>query len=205
MVKTLKLFHCCFWPIECILAKYFCLSYYLYLILLTSNELSLSLSVSIRFVSDYALNGFKALCQHKLLQAMQKSYLVPEASRTYPLSLLEWTATRKKAHMVLQVHCFDGKIMYDKQKRINVCHGHWTKQHWLKGSPSPNVIINHLPHVDPKQEKLCSSSEHNLGYFGWKPGGLLLSHWLHTIKLQFLGWSIPLKKLLTQKWQFAAN
>uniref|UniRef100_A0A8C1Z402 Myosin XVAb n=1 Tax=Cyprinus carpio TaxID=7962 RepID=A0A8C1Z402_CYPCA len=62
----------------------------------------------LKFVSDYALNGFKALCQHKLLQAMQKSYLVPEASRTYPLSLLEWTATRKKAHMVLQVHCFDG-------------------------------------------------------------------------------------------------
>ncbi|XP_058637959.1 LOW QUALITY PROTEIN: unconventional myosin-XV [Onychostoma macrolepis] len=62
----------------------------------------------LKFVSDYALNGFKALCQHKLIQAMQKSYLVPEASRTYPLSLLEWTATRKKAHMVLQVHCFDG-------------------------------------------------------------------------------------------------
>ncbi|XP_048053699.1 unconventional myosin-XV isoform X1 [Megalobrama amblycephala] len=62
----------------------------------------------LKFVSDYALNGFKALCQHKLLQAMQKSYLVPEASRTYPPSLLEWTATRKKAHMVLQVHCFDG-------------------------------------------------------------------------------------------------
>ncbi|KAK7166705.1 hypothetical protein R3I93_006462 [Phoxinus phoxinus] len=62
----------------------------------------------LKFVSDYALNGFKALCQHKLVQAMQKSHLVPEASRTYPPSLLEWTATRKKAHMVLQVHCFDG-------------------------------------------------------------------------------------------------
>ncbi|KAL7846059.1 hypothetical protein AOLI_G00242510 [Acnodon oligacanthus] len=62
----------------------------------------------LKFVSDYALNGFKALCQHKLLQAMQKSHLGPEAARTYPLSLLEWTANRKKAHMVLQVHCFDG-------------------------------------------------------------------------------------------------
>ncbi|XP_051558226.1 unconventional myosin-XV [Myxocyprinus asiaticus] len=62
----------------------------------------------LKFLSDYALNGFKALCQHKLLQAMQKSYLIPEASRTYPPSLLEWTANRKKAHMVLQVHCFDG-------------------------------------------------------------------------------------------------
>ncbi|XP_066511963.1 unconventional myosin-XV [Hoplias malabaricus] len=62
----------------------------------------------LKFVSDYALNGFKALCQHKLLQAMQKSHLGPETSRTYPPSLLEWTANRKKAHMVLQVHCFDG-------------------------------------------------------------------------------------------------
>ncbi|XP_072514080.1 unconventional myosin-XV [Salminus brasiliensis] len=62
----------------------------------------------LKFVSDYALNGFKALCQHKLLQAMQKSHLGPEAARAYPLSLLEWTANRKKAHMVLQVHCFDG-------------------------------------------------------------------------------------------------
>ncbi|KAL7852962.1 hypothetical protein SRHO_G00187470 [Serrasalmus rhombeus] len=62
----------------------------------------------LKFVSDYALNGFKVLCQHKLLQAMQKSCLGPEAARTYPLSLLEWTANRKKAHMVLQVHCFDG-------------------------------------------------------------------------------------------------
>lgn len=61
-----------------------------------------------RFVSDYALNGFKALCQHKLLHAMQKCHLGPEAARTYPLSLLEWTANRKKAHMALQVHCLDG-------------------------------------------------------------------------------------------------
>ncbi|XP_030634878.1 unconventional myosin-XV [Chanos chanos] len=62
----------------------------------------------LKFVSDYALNDFKALCQHKLLQAMQKSHLGPEAARTYPPSLLEWTASRKKAHMVLQVYCFDG-------------------------------------------------------------------------------------------------
>ncbi|KAA0722587.1 Unconventional myosin-XV [Triplophysa tibetana] len=62
----------------------------------------------LKFVSDYALNGFKALCQHKLLQAMQKSKLVPNASRTYPPSLLEWTVNRKKARVVLQVYCFDG-------------------------------------------------------------------------------------------------
>ncbi|MCJ8747709.1 hypothetical protein PDJAM_G00156470 [Pangasius djambal] len=62
----------------------------------------------LKFVSDYALNGFKALCQHKLLHAMQKCQAGSEAARTYPLSLLEWTANRKKAHMALQVHCLDG-------------------------------------------------------------------------------------------------
>uniref|UniRef100_A0A673K1D4 Unconventional myosin-XV-like n=1 Tax=Sinocyclocheilus rhinocerous TaxID=307959 RepID=A0A673K1D4_9TELE len=62
----------------------------------------------LKFVSDHAYNGFKAVGQHKLIQAMQKSLYGPEAARTYPLSLLEWTANRKKANMVLQVHCFDG-------------------------------------------------------------------------------------------------
>ncbi|XP_036422587.1 unconventional myosin-XV isoform X1 [Colossoma macropomum] len=62
----------------------------------------------LKFVSDYAYDGYKALCQHKLIQAMQKSLYGPETARTYPLSLLEWTANRKKANMVLQVHCFDG-------------------------------------------------------------------------------------------------
>ncbi|XP_022539080.2 unconventional myosin-XV isoform X1 [Astyanax mexicanus] len=62
----------------------------------------------LKFVSDYGYNGYKALCQHKLIQAMQKSLYGPETARTYPLSLLEWTANRKKANMVLQVHCFDG-------------------------------------------------------------------------------------------------
>ncbi|XP_073801014.1 unconventional myosin-XV isoform X2 [Danio rerio] len=62
----------------------------------------------LKFVSDHAYNEFKAVGQHKLIQAMQKSLYGPETARTYPLSLLEWTANRKKANMVLQVHCFDG-------------------------------------------------------------------------------------------------
>ncbi|XP_030645611.1 LOW QUALITY PROTEIN: unconventional myosin-XV [Chanos chanos] len=62
----------------------------------------------LKFVSDHAYDDYKAICQHKLIQAMQKSLYGPETARTYPLSLLEWTANRKKANMVLQVHCFDG-------------------------------------------------------------------------------------------------
>lgn len=67
-----------------------------------------------RFVSDHAPAGCQALLQHRLIQANQKSQIgsgsATETSRTYPLSLLEWTANRKKANMVLHVHCFDGEL-----------------------------------------------------------------------------------------------
>lgn len=66
-----------------------------------------------RFVSDHAATGCQALLQHRLIQASQKTQQssgpAPETSRTYPLSLLEWTTNRKKANMALHVHCFDGK------------------------------------------------------------------------------------------------
>lgn len=75
---------------------------------LNATRLNLAF-VCLRFVSDHAYNGYKAVGQHKLIQAMQKSLYGPETARTYPLSLLEWTANRKKANMVLQVHCFDGE------------------------------------------------------------------------------------------------
>ncbi|KAM3597250.1 uncharacterized protein V6R79_001885 [Siganus canaliculatus] len=66
----------------------------------------------LKFVSDHGPAGCQALLQHRLIQANQKAQLgsgsAPETSRTYPLSLLEWTVNRKKANMVLHVHCFDG-------------------------------------------------------------------------------------------------
>ncbi|XP_054616352.1 unconventional myosin-XV isoform X2 [Dunckerocampus dactyliophorus] len=66
----------------------------------------------LKFVSDYAPVGCQALLQHRLIQANEKMQLssgpTSETARTYPLSLLEWTANRKKANMVLHLHCFDG-------------------------------------------------------------------------------------------------
>ncbi|XP_027140664.1 unconventional myosin-XV [Larimichthys crocea] len=66
----------------------------------------------LKFVSDKSPAGCQALLQHRLIQGNQKTQLgsgsSPETARTYPLSLLEWTANRKKANMVLHVHCFDG-------------------------------------------------------------------------------------------------
>uniref|UniRef100_A0A671TUP7 Myosin XVA n=1 Tax=Sparus aurata TaxID=8175 RepID=A0A671TUP7_SPAAU len=62
----------------------------------------------LKFVSDYGPEGYDCVCQHRLLQALQRLNFGPEYVRTYPPCLLEWTANRKRAHTVLHIHCFDG-------------------------------------------------------------------------------------------------
>ncbi|XP_044046114.1 unconventional myosin-XV isoform X3 [Siniperca chuatsi] len=62
----------------------------------------------LKFVSDYGSEGYDCVCQHRLLQALQRLNVGPEYVRTYPPCLLEWTANRKRAHTVLHIHCFDG-------------------------------------------------------------------------------------------------
>uniref|UniRef100_A0A3Q3KAQ7 Myosin XVAb n=1 Tax=Monopterus albus TaxID=43700 RepID=A0A3Q3KAQ7_MONAL len=60
-----------------------------------------------QFVSDYGPEGYDSVCQHRLLQALQRLNVGPEYVRTYPPCLLEWTANRKRAHTVLHIYCFD--------------------------------------------------------------------------------------------------
>ncbi|GLD52116.1 unconventional myosin-XV-like protein, partial [Lates japonicus] len=62
----------------------------------------------LKLVSDYGPEGYDCVCQHRLLQALQRLNVGPEYVRTYPPCLLEWTANRKRAHTVLHIHCFDG-------------------------------------------------------------------------------------------------
>ncbi|XP_055797253.1 unconventional myosin-XV-like [Salvelinus fontinalis] len=89
----------------------------------------------LKFVSDHAPAGCRALLQHRLIQANQKSRLVsgsaPETARTYPLALLEWTANRKRANMVLQVTCFDGESF--------LC----PVQSWTSGEDLAGDILRH--------------------------------------------------------------
>ncbi|XP_068509540.1 unconventional myosin-XV isoform X3 [Syngnathus scovelli] len=89
----------------------------------------------LKFVSDHAVMDYQALLQHRLIQASQKRQQspgpAPETSRTYPLSLLEWTANRKKANMVLQVHCFDGSSF--------LCPVH----SWTSGEDLAGDILHH--------------------------------------------------------------
>lgn len=61
-----------------------------------------------RFVSDYAFAGYKPVCQRKLMHAMAHSHLGAAAARTFPPSLLEWTANRRQASMALDLYCFNG-------------------------------------------------------------------------------------------------
>ncbi|NXF16711.1 MYO15 protein, partial [Rhodinocichla rosea] len=63
----------------------------------------------LKFVSDYAFAGYKPVCQRKLMQAMARSQLGAAAARTFPPSLLEWTANRRQASMALDLHCFNGE------------------------------------------------------------------------------------------------
>uniref|UniRef100_UPI00398E9BF8 unconventional myosin-XV-like isoform X2 n=1 Tax=Pristiophorus japonicus TaxID=55135 RepID=UPI00398E9BF8 len=62
----------------------------------------------LKFVSDHAYNGFKSVCQHRLMQAMRKAKYGPEGARSYPPCLLEWTGNKRRGNIALQLSCFDG-------------------------------------------------------------------------------------------------
>ncbi|KAJ6655974.1 hypothetical protein lerEdw1_004559 [Lerista edwardsae] len=62
----------------------------------------------LKFVSDYAFDGFKSVCQHKLIQALANTQSGTETARAYPPTLLEWTASRDRVNMALDIFCFNG-------------------------------------------------------------------------------------------------
>nr|KAF6398725.1 myosin XVA [Molossus molossus] len=63
----------------------------------------------LKFVSDYGQNGFQAVCQHRLMQAMSRAQQQGSgAARTFPPTQLEWVAAQEKASMALDVGCFNG-------------------------------------------------------------------------------------------------
>ena len=59
----------------------------------------------LKYVSDHGHNGYKNLCQRKLLKAGQ---LEPNASRQFPPTVLEWRANRKRVGMAMEAKCSDG-------------------------------------------------------------------------------------------------
>jgi hypothetical protein len=61
-----------------------------------------------RYVSDHGYNGYKAVCQRKLLQSSRIEW---QLARNYPPCLLEWRANRKRVNMALQIYFADGKFL----------------------------------------------------------------------------------------------
>ncbi|XP_026679337.1 uncharacterized protein LOC103509128, partial [Diaphorina citri] len=57
----------------------------------------------LKYVSDHAYNGYKQICQRKLLQSHN------QWARSCPPSLLEWRANRKRVNMALQLNFADGE------------------------------------------------------------------------------------------------
>ncbi|KAJ7305984.1 hypothetical protein JRQ81_010350, partial [Phrynocephalus forsythii] len=62
----------------------------------------------LKFVSDYAFNGYKPICQHKLMRALEMAQAGAETSRAFPPTLLEWSASRDRVNMALDIYCFNG-------------------------------------------------------------------------------------------------
>ncbi|EFN63513.1 Myosin-XV [Camponotus floridanus] len=71
----------------------------------------------LKYVSDYAYDGYKAYCQRKLLQGERTMYrvmnnnqqTVHQVPRNYPPCVLEWRANRNRVNMALSVGFYDGE------------------------------------------------------------------------------------------------
>ncbi|XP_005407553.2 PREDICTED: unconventional myosin-XVB-like, partial [Chinchilla lanigera] len=61
----------------------------------------------LKFVSDHAPQGMAALCQHKLLGALEQTPLAPGFARAHPPTQLEWKAGWRRGRMALDVFTFN--------------------------------------------------------------------------------------------------
>eukprot|EP00069_Balaena_mysticetus_P001501 bmy_15343T0 len=61
----------------------------------------------LKFVSDQAPGGMAALCQHKLLGALEQTQRAPGSERAHPPTQLEWTAGWRRGRMALDVFTFN--------------------------------------------------------------------------------------------------
>ena len=60
----------------------------------------------LKYCSDHAYNGYKAVCQAKLLKSGRMDL---HQARQFPPTVLEWRANKKRVNMALEVTCHDGE------------------------------------------------------------------------------------------------
>ncbi|GAB6020238.1 Unconventional myosin-XV [Chamberlinius hualienensis] len=65
----------------------------------------------LKYVSDYGYDGYKALCQKKLLES-EAVVVGPQLERNYPPCLLEWKTNTKRMNMALEALYPDGESAY---------------------------------------------------------------------------------------------
>ena len=58
-----------------------------------------------RYVSDHAYDGYRAICQQKLMHSYAMN---PALARAYPPTVMEWKANRKCVNMALEARYPDG-------------------------------------------------------------------------------------------------
>lgn len=59
----------------------------------------------LKYVSDHAYDGYRSICQQKLIQAFN---MEPPLARVYPPTVMEWKANRKCVNMALEARYPDG-------------------------------------------------------------------------------------------------
>lgn len=131
-----------------------------------------------RFVSDQAPSGMAALCQHKLLGALEQTPLAPMAARSHPPTQLEWKAGLRRGRMALDVFTFNGET----------CLPQTVEPALVPWSPPASATLLICP-LTLVSSVWCGDSN----YLGWSPVSLTLPPIAPPI-------APPQKKAIPPKW-----
>ncbi|KAE8738384.1 hypothetical protein FOCC_FOCC016139, partial [Frankliniella occidentalis] len=120
----------------------------------------------LKFVSDHGWDGYKAVCQRKLLQSQcarsgsagGHGDGAHTPSRTYPPCLLEWRANRKRVNMALPVHFADG------EQRVTAV------ESWTTSEELASLVVRERGIAECSGWSVSLATSGNAGEVGLEPG-----------------------------------